>query len=166
MDSGSKLGGWLFQELGHPSSNLFAAAENAKLTVFCIRTFHLKACGVDALSLSWLALDAYAFLPFAIIHWVLLKDRAFRTRVMLVATIWPRQPWFPLLLHLLVNLPVELPPAPRLVSQDKGRVMHPRVQDILPGGCPELSQSLGNSRRCCLHSQISKETHNRPHFCF
>ena len=90
---------WLFLQLGRPNLDLFATAENTKLPVFCSRAFHPRAWAVDALSLSWDGLEAYAFPPFAIIHRVLLKIRASRTRVLLVAPQWPRQPWFPLLLY-------------------------------------------------------------------
>ena len=126
----SRWATWLFKRFHRPNLDLFATAENAKLPTFCSRTFHPRAWAVDALSLSWDGLDAYAFPPFTIIHRVLLKIRASRTRVLLVAPLWPRQPWFPLLLHLLVDLPVALPPHPDLVSQDRGRVVHPRVQDL------------------------------------
>ena len=121
---------WLFRRFHRPNLDLFATAANAKLPTFCSRAFHPRAWAVDALSMSWDGLDAYAFPPFSLIHKVLLKIRASRTRVLLVAPLWPRQPWFPLLLHLLVDLPVALPPQPDLVSQDGGRVLHPRVQDL------------------------------------
>ena len=126
----SRWATWLFKRFHRPNLDLFATAENAKLPTFCSRAFHPRAWAVDALSLSWDGLDAYAFPPFAIIHRVLLKIRASRTRVLLVAPLWPRQPWFPLLLHLLVDHPVALPAHPDLVSQDGGRVLHPRVQDL------------------------------------
>ena len=121
---------WLFDHLHRPNLDLFATAGNAKLPTFCTRVFHPQAWAVDAMSISWDGMDAYAFPPLAILHRVLLKIRASRTRVLLVAPLWPRQPWFPLLLHLLVDHPVVLPPAPDLVSQDRGRVLHPRVRDL------------------------------------
>ena len=83
----------------------------------------------DALSFSWDGLDSYAFPPFGILHRVLLKIRASMVRVLLIAPLWPRRPWFPLLLHLLVELPVVLPVRADLISQDRGRVLHPRAQD-------------------------------------
>ena len=120
----------LFNLLGRPNLDLFATAENRKLPVFCSRTHHPQAWATDALALSWDGFDAYAFPPFSVVHKVLLKMQSSRTRVLLVAPNWPRQPWFPLLLHMLTDLPVELPPVPDLVSQDRGRVFHPRVQDL------------------------------------
>ena len=121
---------FLFKRLGRPLVDLFATAENAKLPTFCSRGFDPRAWAIDALSFSWDGLDSYAFPPFSIIHRVLLKIRASKVRVLLIAPLWPRRPWFPLLLHLLVELPVVLPVRTDLISQDKGRVLHPRAQDL------------------------------------
>ena len=107
---------WLFLRLGRPNIDLFATAESAKLPVFCSRTFHPHAWAVDAMALDWDFLDSYAFPPICMIHKVLLKVRASRTRMLLVAPLWPRRPWFPLLLHLLVALPVVLPAHPAILS--------------------------------------------------
>ena len=134
---------WLFLQLGRPNLDLFATAENAKLPVFCSRAFHPRAWAVDALSLSWDGLEAYAFPPFALIHRVLLKIRESRTRVLLVAPQWPRQPWFPLLLHLLVDLPVQLPPHPRLGLTRRGE----GVASEDPGPSPDCMEIVRNSLR-------------------
>ena len=132
---------WLFKWLGRPLVDLFATAVNAKLPTFCARSFHPQAWAVDALSFSWDSLDSYAFPPFCLIHRVLLKIRASNTRVLLIAPLWPRRPWFPILLHLLVDFPVVFPARLDLLSQDKGRVLHPRIQDLhltawRLSGCP------------------------------
>ena len=119
---------WLFRNVHRPLVDLFATAENAKLPTFCARFFHPRAWETDALSLSWDGLDAYAFPPFSLIHRVLLKVRASRVMVLLIVPLWPRQPWFPILLSLVVDHPFRFPPCGDLVSQDRGRVHHPRVQ--------------------------------------
>jgi len=121
---------WLFRNVHRPLVDLFATAENAKLPTFCSRYFHPRAWETDAFSLSWDGLDAYAFPPFSLIHRVLLKVRASRISILLVLPLWSRQPWFPLLLSLVVDQPHLFPPCRDLVSQDRGRVHHPRVQDL------------------------------------
>ena len=96
--------------------DLFATAGNAKLPTFCSRGFHPKAWAVDAFAIPWDGLEAYAFPPFNLIHKVLLKIRASKVRVLLIAPMWPRQPWFPLLLHLVVDHPLVFPCHRDLVS--------------------------------------------------
>ena len=81
---------WLFTNRYRPLVDLFATAENAKLPTFCSRGFHPRAWAVDALSFSWDGLDSYAFPLFTMIHRVLLKIRASRTHVLLIAPLWPR----------------------------------------------------------------------------
>nr|WP_300148092.1 reverse transcriptase domain-containing protein [Propionicimonas sp.] len=49
--------------------------------------------------------------PFSLIHRVLRHVQASRAEVTLVAPVWPSQPWFPLLLSMCVDWPVQLPTA-------------------------------------------------------
>ena len=121
---------WLFKNVHRPLVDLFATAGNAKLPTFCSRFFHPRAWETDALSLSWDGLDAYAFPPFSLIHRILLKVRTSRVSILLIVPLWSRQPWFPLLLSLVVAPPFLFPPCSDLVAQDRGRVLHPRVQDL------------------------------------
>jgi hypothetical protein len=56
----------------------------------------------------------YAFPPFSLIAQCLQKteDHAFGT---MVVPLWPKQPWFPVLLHLLVDQPVALPTSSQML---------------------------------------------------
>ena len=55
-------------------------------------------------------LQAYAFPPIAIITRVLLKLRVFHNcDLTLIAPFWPQREWFPALLDLLSDIPIELP---------------------------------------------------------
>ena len=90
--------------------DLFATRLSYRLPVYFSPVADPMALGVDALLHSWEGLEAYAFPPFAIIPRVLQKVRETpRCHVTLVAPFWPQQSWFPDLLHLLVDVPVELP---------------------------------------------------------
>ena len=61
----------------------------------------------------------YAFLPFNLIPAVLNKATQDKVDIVLVAPIWPAQPWWPLLLSLLVQTPPEGPSRP---SEDSPHV--------------------------------------------
>lgn len=124
----SRWAQWLFRQIHRPNLDLFAMAANATLPTFCSSAFHPSGMGGRCdMSISWDRMDVYAFLPFSIIHRVLLKIRASRARVLLVAPMCPWQQWLSLLLHLLVDHPVTLSHVPDLVSQGKSRVLHPWV---------------------------------------
>ncbi|WP_411025337.1 hypothetical protein, partial [Salmonella sp. s55004] len=120
----------LFSRLGRPHIDLFATFQNRKLPVFCARTFHPQAWEMDALSFPWDNIHFYAFPPFNLVHKVLHKIGASRSTGILIAPAWPKQPWFPFLLHLLVDHPIKLPVRHDLISQDKGRILHPRMKDL------------------------------------
>lgn len=120
----------VFQMYGHPHVDLFATAKNARLPVFCTRFFHPQAWAVDALALDWTGILGYAFPPWNLIHRVLIKLRDSRAAVLLIAPCWPRQPWFPLLLQLLVDYPFQFPPKHNLLTQLQGRISHPNVSSL------------------------------------
>ena len=97
--------------------------------VFCSRepegTFH-----VDALTLIWDGLLAYAFPPISLIHLVLDRVERHRCMVILVAPHWPRRSWLPRLLDLLVDIAIQLPVLPDLLQQRHSQ--RTRIQE-----CPD-----------------------------
>ena len=74
---------WPFRIVYRPLVDPFVAAGNAKLPTFCSRYFHPQTWAMDALSLSWDSLDAYAFPPFSLLHRVLRKVRASRVTILI-----------------------------------------------------------------------------------
>ena len=82
---------------------------------------------IDALSMDWNHLHAYAFPPFILIPAVLEKIRQHQCRIVLIALFWPHQQWFSELL-LLVSAPIRLPLIPSLLTQSKGRFVHQNLQ--------------------------------------
>ena len=100
----------IWVQYGRPEVDLFAAPDNHKLRTFCALTPHPRAWRVDAFTCDWQNLVAYAFPPPALIARVLRKVQADGcTSLLLVAPVWPSQPWFPVLLQLLVDHPRTLP---------------------------------------------------------
>ena len=87
------------------SVDLFATFENKRLPSFVSPFPDERALAVDAFSLSWEGLKAYAFPPFKMIGPVLRKIQEDRGFVILIAPAWAGQAWFPMLLDLLVDFP-------------------------------------------------------------
>ena len=114
----------IFIRYDRPQVDLFATKDNAKLPTFVTRHFHPEAWAVDALSIPWNGLYAYAFPPFCLINKVLLRLKHSDTDLLLVAPHWPNQPWYPVLLSMLVDLPFKFPPSRRLLLQGRGRIWH------------------------------------------
>ena len=98
-----------------PSVDLFATRFNHKLPRFVSPVPDRSAWEVDALSLPWEDLDAYAFPPTALLHQVVTKllDHGFR-RLILIAPGWPNMPGQ----HVSSNSP----PAPSGVEFDNSTV--------------------------------------------
>ena len=63
----------MFQLWGAPVVDLFASALNHKLPVYCSAHPDPKAWQEYAFMVPWNNLDAYAFPPFALLRWVLIR---------------------------------------------------------------------------------------------
>ena len=109
--------------------DLFATSLTARLPVFFAPASEPKAAGVDAFLQPWDNLQAYAFPPIAIIRRVLVKLRAsHRCDLTLIAPFWPQREWFPDLLELLSDIPIELPKRRDLLRQPHFHRFHENLQ--------------------------------------
>ena len=104
--------------------DLLATAKNRKLPLFVSPVPDPRAMAVDALAMSWNRLIAYAFPPVPLIPLVLHKVRREEVMLILIAPLWPNRSWFPLLLELSVERPLELPLREDLLTQGHDLV-HP-----------------------------------------
>ena len=109
--------------------NMFATSLTARLPVFFAPAWEPKATGVDAFLQPWDNLQAYAFPPIAIIRRVPLKLRASHNcDLTLIAPFWPQREWFPDLLELLSDIPIELPKRQDLLRQPHFHRFHENLQ--------------------------------------
>jgi len=116
----------LFQHWGCPALDLFATIHNRRLPAFVSPLPHPLAWATDALALDWDGFNAYLFPPFATLLRILRKVKDTKTGVfILIAPCWPAQPWFPMLLDLLIDHPITLPAFPDLLTQGVPRQAHP-----------------------------------------
>ena len=119
---------YLFHRWDRPHVDLFATNRNFRLQTYVSPLRDPQAFAVDALSIDWSGMFAYAFPPPVLLHKVVQKIHQHPCRMILVAPYWPRMLWFPSLVTLAVAEPVRLPEDQKLLSQVLGSgklVFHP-----------------------------------------
>ena len=114
-----------------PQVDLFATRFNNKLPLFVSPIPDPLATAVDALSLPWEELDAYAFPPAAILGKVMekLQDSPCK-RIILIALGWPNMPWFWDLVAMSSQIPLNLPNLPNLFTQPFNQIPHRNLTNL------------------------------------
>lgn len=120
----------IFQMLNFPNLDLFATRFNHKLPLYVSPVPDRQAFAIDALSMDWNHLHAYAFPPMILIPPILTKIRQSCCKIVLIAPLWPQRPWFPEVLQLLVSAPIRLPIFPKLLTQAKGKFQHQNLTTL------------------------------------
>ena len=115
----------IFHIWGEPMIDLFASFHNKKMDIFCTWDHHPQALAVDAFSMSWNQMFAYAFPPICLIPKVLQHMRLGQCQVILIAPQWPRRHWYPDLLEMCIANPIKLPLRQDLLRQPKSIIYHP-----------------------------------------
>ncbi|GFN75811.1 reverse transcriptase/ribonuclease h/methyltransferase, partial [Plakobranchus ocellatus] len=128
IDTEWKLNTILLQEaLGllnfTPEIDLFASRLNHQFHDYISFKPDPGAIGIDAFAVSWGDKNLYAFPPFCLLTRVLQKIKAEAATGVVVAPYWPAQPFFPVLMKLLVDHPILLsarkkPSTPSQSSRD------------------------------------------------
>ena len=153
----------IFQIMDFPSIDLFATRLNHRLPLYVSPIPDQKALSIDAISMDWNRIHAYAFPPFHLIQTVINKIRISQCKIVLIAPLLPDRPWFPELLGLLVSPPVSLPVMPNLLAQLKGRILHQNPGHLQLHAW-ELSSNLSeiNNFQAKLQSMSPKLEETRP----
>ena len=114
-----------------PQIDLFATRFNHKLPQFVSPVPDSLAVAVDALTLPWDDLDAYAFPPTAILGKVVEKllDSPCK-RLILIAPGWPNMPWFCDLVTMSSQVPLSLPNLPSLLTQPFNQIPHRKLTNL------------------------------------
>ncbi|CAC5368900.1 unnamed protein product [Mytilus coruscus] len=118
----------VFAMWGEPTIDLFASVHNHKRPVFCTWLPHSNALAVDALSISWEKMWAYAFPPICLIPKVLKHISQFKCRLILIAPMWPRRHWYTELLPKSFASPIKLPTRQNLLYQPNTTIYHPNPE--------------------------------------
>ena len=100
--------------------DLFATRENHQLPLYVSPNVDPYAIATDALSLNWNQWHhIYLFPPVNLLMKVLEKLRTYQGKVALVAPMWPKSNWFPLVLELkLKPFPLPAPKLTQIVQQN------------------------------------------------
>ena len=136
-----------------PQIDLFATSFNNKLPQFVSPVPDSLAISVDALSMPWENLDAYAFPPAAILGKVVekLQDSPCK-RIILIALGWPNIHWFWDLVTMSSQMPLSLP---NLLTQPFNQIPHRNLTNLnLHAWLLEPQQSTSNTL-CQLHLSLS-----------
>ena len=114
-----------------PQIDLFATRFNYKLPQFVSPIPDPLAVAVDALTLPWEDLDAYAFPPTAILGKVVEKllDTPCK-RLILIAPGWPNMLWFCDLVAMSSQVPLSLPQLPNLLTQPFNQIPHRNLTNL------------------------------------
>ena len=123
----------VFAQWDTPNVDLFATRFNSQCPAFVSPAPDPLALDVDALSISWEGLNAYAFPPQQILTRVLNKVKETRClSLILIAPRWPKQLWFPLLLQLADPNPLKLPVWNNMLKQPRSNRFHqnPAMLDL------------------------------------
>ena len=141
-----------------PQIDLFATRFNNKLPQFVSPVPDSLAVAVDALSLQWEDLDAYAFPPAAMLGKVVekLQDPPCK-RIILIAPGWPNMPWFWDLVNMSSQIPLSLP---NLLTQPFNQTPHRNLTNLNLHAWllePQQSRSRGSLKQWQQGLRLLKE---------
>jgi hypothetical protein len=114
----------VFLHWGKPTVDLFALKCNSKLAIYMSPVLEPETWKVDSLVQSWQGLYAYAYPPTTLIRATLSKLIADKPDLILIAPLWPHQEWFPDLIKMSIDFPLELPVVPKLLKQLFSHIFH------------------------------------------
>ena len=121
---------------GEPDVDLFASRLNAQVKNFCSWKPDPECSYVDSFSLAWNTFhNVYLFPPFSILGRCMQKIRADEARGIVIAPLWPTQPWFSRLMELLVEVPVIIRKRKGLLKQPFQNVEHPLMDRMKIMAC-------------------------------
>jgi hypothetical protein len=113
---------------GHCKMDLFASRWNTQLPIFVSYKLDPDAVAVDAFQMNWGKDLLYAFPPFCLITNCLAKVQRDRAELVLITPTWHTQPWYGMILNMIIAQPILLPTHPRLLLSPTGTT-HPLVQN-------------------------------------
>ena len=111
-----------------PQVDLFATRLNHKMPLYVSPVPDQNAWNIDALNISWSSLVAYAYPPTALLPKVIQRVHQYNCLLILIAPGWPGMLWFWDLVHLSVEIPLQLPASPNLLKQSSNQVFYNNPQ--------------------------------------
>ena len=129
----------IFNIWDKPNVDLFATRLNNRLPVFVSPMADPLAVDVDAMSITWRGMLAYAFPPFVILGRVIDKiPHDHPCELILIAPKWPNQSWYARLLELVIDFPSGPAPQERTVES----ATQPPATSVTPGSVPTRLETV------------------------
>ena len=146
---------------GLPKIDLFASRINRKCELFCSWKPDPEAKHVDAFALNWTMYSyVYIFPPFSLLPRILRKIMTEQIDAIVIAPLWPTQMWFPVLMEMLVDNPIILPPTSSTL-RDPCNKPHPLSDKMSLIGA-RVSGNATKSRAYHRTLPISYSAHGDP----
>lgn len=102
---------------GRPSIDLFATRLNNQVPQYVSLRPDPYAVAINALSINWGQYPlSYIFPPFCLVGKILQKVQLDRAETIVIAPLWTTQPWFSMLIRMLIDCPFLLPRQTDLLS--------------------------------------------------
>ena len=120
----------LWSRWGKPLIDLFATKFSKRLPLYVSPVPDPEAWHTDAMDLQWSNLQAYAFPPWSILDRVVQKARREGPDLILIAPYWPAKSWFPSLISLCHEPPVDLQLRNKDLVQPRSRIPHGNVRTL------------------------------------
>lgn len=112
-------------KFGQPDVDLFASRINKKCAKYVSWHRDPDAYAINAFTIDWGSSYFYAFPPFSVILKSLRKIINDNAKGILIAPLWPTQPWYPLYRSLLISDPIIFTPNENiLISHSSNRQVH------------------------------------------
>ena len=115
----------MFQIWETPHIDLFASAKNRQTQIYCSWNPDPQAYAIDALTIPWNNMYAYAYPPICLIPKILQHMTKYNCQLILIAPHWPRRHWYTNLLKYIIDYPRSLPVREDLLHQPKTNIFHP-----------------------------------------
>jgi hypothetical protein len=101
------------------------------------------ACAINAFSISWSTYSFYAFPPFNILPKVLQKIQSDKATGLLVIPKLPTQSWWPRVMRMLIQVPIQLPIGKHILTQpSQPSLVHPLYPKLVLLLCQVSVDSL------------------------
>lgn len=130
---------------GEPVIDLFASRMNNQLQCYCSWKADPFAEHVNAFLLDWGNFKSvYLFPPFSLLSSCTQKLRMDRAKGIIIAPLWPTQPWFTQLMQLLVDKPILIRKEEKLLYLPYKNVQHPLEDSLILLACLVSGDSSDN----------------------
>jgi hypothetical protein len=124
---------------------MFASRLNAQLPVYCSWKPDPDSTFINAFTLNWNTFNnIYFFPPFSLMGRCLQKIRQEKAKGIVIAPLWPTQPWFTRLLELIVDYPVIICKRKALLTLPHTNKKHPLTKKLQLIACKVSGNSFEN----------------------